>query len=42
MDKMSMLQSAAMPLLGIFEREAKRFLGSSACEPFYTGAVQHP
>jgi len=42
MDKMSMLQSAAAPLLGIFEREAKRFLGSSACEPFYTGDVQHP
>jgi uncharacterized protein involved in outer membrane biogenesis len=42
MDKTSMLQSAAAPLLGIFEREAKRFLGSSACEPFYTGVVQHP
>jgi AsmA protein len=42
MDKMSMLQSVAAPLLGIFEREAKRFLGSSACEPFYTGTVQHP
>ena len=28
--------------LGIPEREAKRFLGPSACEPFYTGTVQHP
>jgi len=42
MDKMSMLQSVAAPLLGIFEREAKRFLGPSACEPFYAGTVQHP
>ena len=42
MDKMSMLQSVASPLLGILEREAKRFLGPSACEPFYTGTVQHP
>jgi len=42
MDKMSMLQSVAAPLLGIFELEAKRLLGPSACEPFYTGTVQHP
>jgi len=32
----------ASPLLGILEREAKRVLGPSACEPFYTGTVQHP
>jgi len=42
MDKMSTLQSVAAPILGILEREARRFLGSQACEPFYTGSVQHP
>ena len=42
MDKMNMLESVAAPLLGIFEREAKRFLGSSTCEPFYAGTVRHP
>jgi AsmA protein len=42
MDKVSILQSVAAPILGILEREARRFLGSQACEPFYTGTVQHP
>lgn len=42
MDRMSMLESAAAPILGILEREARKFLGSQACEPFYTGSVQHP
>ena len=42
MDRMSMLQSVAAPILGILEREARRFLGSQACEPFYTGTVPHP
>ncbi|MBP2684802.1 MAG: hypothetical protein H6Q79_2841, partial [Deltaproteobacteria bacterium] len=42
MDRMSMLESAAAPVLGILEREARKFLGSQACAPFYTGSVQHP
>jgi len=42
MDKVSMLQSVAAPILGILEREARRFLGSQACVPFYTGTVRHP
>lgn len=42
MDKTSMLQSAAAPLLKIFERGKKQLLGPSACEPFYAGTVPHP
>lgn len=41
MDKISVLQSFAEPILGAFERAGK-LLGISSCEPFYTGDVQHP
>jgi AsmA protein len=41
MDKTSVLQSFAEPLLGTFARAGK-LLGISSCKPFYTGAVQHP
>jgi AsmA protein len=41
MDKISVLQSFVEPILGAFERAGK-LLGISSCEPFYTGAVQHP
>lgn len=41
MDKTSVLQSFAEPILGFFER-ARKLIGRSSCEPFYTGTVQHP
>jgi AsmA protein len=41
MDKTSVLQSFAEPILGAFGRAGK-LLGISSCEPFYTGTVQHP
>ena len=41
MDKTSVLQSFAEPILGAFERAGK-LLGISSCEPFYTGTVRHP
>ena len=41
MDKTSVLQSFAEPILGLFER-ARKLIGRSSCEPFYTGIVQHP
>ena len=41
MDKTSVLQSFAEPILGLFE-QARKLMGQSSCEPFYTGTVQHP
>jgi len=41
MDKTSVLQSFAEPILGLFE-QARNLMGRSSCEPFYTGIVQHP
>ena len=41
MDKTSVLQSFAEPILGAFGRAGK-LLGVSSCKPFYTGSVQHP
>jgi len=41
MDKISVLQSFTEPILGAFGRAGK-LLGITSCEPFYTGAVQHP
>ena len=41
MDKTSVLQSFAEPILGLFER-ARELIGRSSCEPFYAGTVQHP
>ncbi len=41
MDKTSVLQSFAEPVLGFFE-QARKLIERSSCEPFYTGAVQHP
>ncbi len=41
MDKTSVLQSFAEPVLGLFER-ASNLIGRSSCEPFYTGTVRHP
>ena len=41
MDKTSVLQSFAEPILGMIER-ARELMGRTSCEPFYTGAVQHP
>jgi AsmA protein len=41
LDKVSTLQSAAAPLLGLFE-ETRKFLTRGECEPFYTGKVTHP
>lgn len=40
-DKVSALESAAAPILGLFER-AKKLIGRSECETFYTGSVPHP
>jgi len=39
MDRISVLQSFAEPILGAFER-AGILLGVSACKPFYTGTVR--
>ena len=41
MDKTSAIQSFAEPILGLLER-ARVLIGRTSCEPFYTGAVQHP
>ncbi len=41
LDKVSTLQSAAAPLLGLFA-ETKKLVTGGACEPFYTGTVPHP
>ncbi len=41
LDKVSTLQSAAAPLLGLFA-ETKRFVTRGECVPFYTGTVAHP
>jgi AsmA protein len=41
MDKTSVLQSFAEPILGAFEL-ARGLIGRASCEPFYTGAVRHP
>jgi len=41
MDKTSLLQSFAEPILGAFEL-AREMIGRTSCEPFYTGTVQHP
>ncbi len=41
LDKVSTLQSAAAPLLGLFA-ETKKFITRGECEPFYTGTVAHP
>jgi uncharacterized protein involved in outer membrane biogenesis len=41
MDKTSVLQSFAEPILGAFEL-ARELIGRTSCEPFYTGTVQHP
>jgi AsmA protein len=41
MDKTSVLQSFAEPILGLFE-QARKLIGPTSCEPFYTGTVQHP
>jgi AsmA protein len=41
MEKTSVLQSFAEPILGLFE-QARKLMGRSSCEPFYTGTVQHP
>jgi len=41
MDKTSVLQSLAEPILGMFER-TRKLLGRSSCEPFYGGTVSHP
>ncbi len=41
LDKVSTLQSAAAPILGLFA-ETKKLLTRGECDPFYTGAVAHP
>lgn len=41
LDKVSTLQSAAAPILGLF-KETKDLLTRGACDPFYTGTVAHP
>lgn len=41
LDKVSTLQSAAAPILGLFA-ETKKLLARGECEPFYTGTVAHP
>jgi AsmA protein len=41
MDRTSVLQSFAEPILGMFE-QARKLIGRTSCEPFYTGTVQHP
>ncbi|GAB4243928.1 MAG: hypothetical protein OHK0028_22340 [Deltaproteobacteria bacterium] len=41
MDKTSVLQSFAEPILGLFEQARKR-IGRTECEPFYTGSVRQP
>ena len=41
MDKTTVLQSFAEPILGLFE-QARKLIGRTTCEPFYTGVVRHP
>ncbi len=41
LDKVSTLQSAVAPLLGLFE-ETKKLVTRGECQPFYTGTVAHP
>jgi len=41
MDKASVLESFAEPVLGIFGL-ARELVGRTSCEPFYTGSVRHP
>jgi len=41
LDKVSMLQSAAAPLMGLFE-QTKKILTPGECKPFYTGSVAPP
>jgi hypothetical protein len=41
MDKTSVLESFAEPILGAFGLAMER-IGRTSCEPFYTGTVQHP
>jgi hypothetical protein len=41
LDKTSALQSFAEPILGAFE-VARKLIGRTSCEPFYTGTVRHP
>jgi len=41
LDKTSALQSFAEPILGLFER-ARKMIGRTECEPFYTGSVRQP
>jgi AsmA protein len=41
MDKTSVLQSFAEPILEAFEL-ARKLVGRTSCEPFYTGTVHHP
>jgi AsmA protein len=41
MEKTSVLESFAEPILGAFGLSMDR-IGRTSCEPFYTGAVQHP
>jgi len=40
-DKVSALQSAVAPILGLFE-QTRQLLDRSECKPFYTGAVPQP
>jgi hypothetical protein len=40
-ERTSVLQSFAEPILGFFE-QARKLIGRSSCEPFYTGSVPHP
>ena len=40
-DKVSALESAVSPMLGILER-ARQMLGRRECDPFYAGSVPHP
>ncbi len=41
LDKVSTLQSAVAPLLGLFE-QTRKFVTQGECVPFYTGKVAHP
>ena len=41
LDKVSTLESAAAPILGLF-KETKDLLTRGECDPFYTGSVAHP
>lgn len=41
LNKVSVLESAAGPLLGLFE-QTEKLLARVGCEPFYGGSVEHP